>query len=121
MILGLLALIVLSGTIFILILSLGPRRHISLETFQQIQAGMTVKDVELLIGLSPGNYCTVGLHSRDGDMRTWGGGGTKCRCWESDYGNITIWCDDECKVTGADFQPFHSPSFGFRILSWLGN
>ena len=95
----------------------GPIRY---RNFEKIQQGMTLTDVEDLLGCPPGNYATgrlymkvvqndgsiyyqpmigIGLHSHgitDPGLGTWHG-------WRGDRGEITVLVDEEGKVSRADF------------------
>jgi hypothetical protein len=95
----------------------GPIRY---RNFETIQEGMTLADVEALLGCPPGNYATgrlcmivvqndasisyqpligVGLHSygiTDPGLGAWYG-------WRGDRGQITVMVDNEGKVFRADY------------------
>jgi hypothetical protein len=95
----------------------GPIRY---RNFEKIQEGMTLANVEDLLGCPPGNYTTgrlymkvvqkdgsnsyqpmiaIGLHSygiTDPGLGAWHG-------WHGDRGQITVVVDEEGKVSRADY------------------
>ncbi len=81
---------------------------INRDTFERIEEGMTVKEVEELIGLPPGSYGTawqrVNVLGDEADHKFWHLSHEKKYVhWSSNDGEITVSVSPDGKVTGKMF------------------
>src|SRR5262245_20090108 len=109
-----------------------PKQHVTREAFDRIQNGMTLAEVEAIIGLPQGNYATgptwvvasptattpgvyrvkLGYNPRDA---RW------CQ-WTDDYGMIRVHFDEQGKADAKEFDhccPMN-PRFLDRLRKLLG-
>src|SRR5262249_15470800 len=95
-----------------------PSHNINLATVERIQKGMTLAEVEAILGVPAGDYTTGPTTSH---CNGWMGPGDKE--WAGDEGVIAVWFDREGKISGADFAPV-SPRTGLtwfeKLQIWLG-
>lgn len=94
---------------------------INRDTFERIENGMTLKEVEELIGLPPGEYekGVMYWYAEPGSM--FGMKGDKCESWSSNNGQIVVWVSPEGKVTDKDFnEPLERESTFDTLRRWLG-
>jgi len=100
---------------FLLYLWLGPSGGINRMSVLRIKVGMSHEEVNAVIGLPHGDYSTdnshpiIGLHKRGGEVRFWYG----------DNGAITVWIDDDGKVSTRDFSPASTSLFD-KFYRWIG-
>src|SRR5262249_31624007 len=103
-----------------------PRHRISLNSSVEIQHGMTLEQVEAILGVPPGNYATQEEFRRMGGGQTWHqttGGRCRCAEWVSD--ELAIWVyfdpDGTAKLVGITDIGGHAPEpLLKRMPRWLG-
>jgi hypothetical protein len=95
-----------------------PKHNINLASIEKIKAGMTLAEVEEILGVPPGDYTTTPTTSlSDG----WMGPGDKE--WAGDDGVISVWFDPQGRILAANLAPV-SPRTGLtwfeRLQMWFG-
>jgi len=129
-----LALLVLAGTVWLL----WPRDPVSRATYQKIQIGMTLEEVEALIGrpsISIDTMIDILFKQRrvkwvapdpDGilhDGNDWSKARpdmTKIRCWESTQAGIAVQLGDDGRVIGKHFEERASAGLVDRVRTVFG-
>jgi hypothetical protein len=113
-----------------LLLLPAPPQHVSRADFDRIQAGMSLADVEVLLGGPPGDYRTVEV-----DLDVSGGspefhnvmsapevllGKRRFRheWWQGNSGNVWVCFDENDRVVTKEFTPGKPVRRGVR--DWLG-
>jgi len=69
-----------------------PPHQINRESYEQIRAGMTLAEVEALLGVPPGEY--HGSQTGIPHPIPTGDKGPDYQCWTSDAGLILVWCEE---------------------------
>jgi hypothetical protein len=92
---------------------LGPTGGINRMTALRIKMGMTHEEVDAVIGLRCGDHCSTP------DPGTLVAARGNARFWYGDAGEITVWFDDDGKVTNRSFSP-SVPSFFDKVYQWVG-
>jgi hypothetical protein len=93
------------------------KTSINRDTFERIEEGMTLKEVEELIGLPPGEYEKSVIYWLEPDFGMRG----ECKSWSSDDGAITVWVSPEGKVTHKDFyEPLLRENTLDMLRRWVG-
>jgi hypothetical protein len=100
LILGALGLLAVVGVLVLVFLP-QPGDRITRETFDEIREGMTLWEVEQLIGVPPGDYTT-------GDRVVYlppasAGHGPIRHEWQGDEGGIEVWLNADGRVVWKDF------------------
>jgi hypothetical protein len=95
-----------------------PKHNINLASVEKIKPGMTLAEVEEILGVPPGDYTTGPTTSLcDG----WLGPGD--REWAGDDGVISVWLDPQGRILAANLEPV-SPrtrlTWFERLQMWFG-
>jgi hypothetical protein len=106
-----------------------PKKHVTRAAFDRIQEGMTLAEVEGLIGLPPGDHRTRPTRIVWGvrgpiiflEPATQGRKYTSME-WIGDYGMICVWLDSEEKVVERAFTELRpdEPSLLDRLRKLMG-
>jgi hypothetical protein len=100
----------LAVALYFLVRPPAPKHNFDRTSFEKINKGMTLAEVEAILGGPPGDYTTRPTIS-ECDVG-WGPGEKE---WVSDEGAISVWFDPEGRILGASF----SPVFLRTDLTWL--
>jgi hypothetical protein len=96
-----------------------PRHRITADSIRAIRGGMTLAEVETLLGAPPGDYSTTGkgVVGRDASpLPTW-----YYKSWSADDAGVTVWFDNEGWVVMKEVAIWAPPvSWLDRVRSWLG-
>jgi hypothetical protein len=95
-----------------------PKHNINLASFEKIKKGMTLAEVEAILGVAAGDYATEPTTSH---CNGWWGPGDKE--WVGDEGVISVWFDPQGKIMDKDFSPVSlRPGLNWfeRLQMWLG-
>lgn len=130
---GLGLVVVVLGACYLTLWLTTPRQRVRREAFEHIRVGMTLAEIEAIVGLPPGDYTTrpsviqcaadqedvAGAYfeygSRDDPKRRW-------REWIGDQGLIVVRLNAESKVSDSGFCDVRpaEPSFLERLRKLLG-
>src|SRR5689334_22391745 len=127
LLLGLLALILGGGYLTLWLTT--PNQRITMHTFERIQEGMTLADVEAIIGVPSGDYTTRLSFIRFGppggdvraaifeDMSRWRVRAGSWYAWIGDQGMIAVRVNGESKVAERGYYDVYpaEPSFLDRL------
>ena len=100
----------LAVALYFLVRPAAPKHNFDRASFEKINKGMTLAEVEAILGAPAGDYTTRPTTS-DFDVG-WGPGEKE---WVSNEGAISAWFDPECRILFASF----SPVFLRTDLTWL--
>jgi hypothetical protein len=115
--------LLLAGFLSFVWLHVGKRLNV--ESFSQIQFGMTQSEVEKLLGGPPGNY---GRYSEKSGFMTLEGyfapASAVEKVWCDDAHRFEVYFDPEGRVVGlhkrAGYEQGSAPSWLERLRAWLG-
>jgi hypothetical protein len=95
-----------------------PKHKINLASFEKIDDGMSLKQVEEILRVPPGDYLTQPIDFVHIDVPA---KGTQ-REWHGDDGLILVWFDERGVVCEKEFIPawWEPESFVDRFRRWLG-
>jgi hypothetical protein len=102
---------------------LAPSGGINRLTALRIKTGMSYDEVDAVIGLPHGDHCStpenpIFFPGRQVHRVHIVGIGN-VRYWHGDAGTITVWFDNDGKVTKRHFSPW-VPSFFDKVYQWVG-
>jgi hypothetical protein len=96
-----------------------PKNHIDFAGYQKINKGMTLAEVESILGVPVGDYTTGPTSS----LKEWGDSpAPTIKEWISDKGLISVWIDDEDRIREAYFLPVSPRNLTLleKLQVWLG-
>src|SRR5262249_32430069 len=95
---------------------------VRLANHRGIRAGMTLAEVERVLGGPPGDYSSDPQPTDSYLATTRAGWGVRWETWVSDEGVVTVHLNDEGRVTdwGHAGAGLTSPGFFDRLRAWLG-
>lgn len=102
---------------------LTPRHRINHGSFEKIQVGMTLEEVEALVGVPPGDYASGPYHLASLCRFGWGGKQRLLVSWVGNEGQIQVLVDNEKKVCGsmwADISLLEESNIIEKLRCWMG-